>query len=260
MKKSIYLAASLPLFGAIFGMQVKASQPQLSAQIGASSFFNQWRLGIGLAVEYLNMEAKLKAVPDPGLEDIGTQQSQTGKHLQIAPCIEFGNTFANSYYLGLMVSWRYSGLKSDAKSLIEGAQYFQHQFKLNHYADILAKVGYKITPRAMLYGLIGPSITNWTHSSRQFKRDQDIAAEFKMNKTSVGLCLGVGVECYVHKNYVFSIDYTHHLHSPVSKSHSMSYDTQDVLFAVETHSGDLKKKIDLSYGTIAIRFTTFFSL
>lgn len=259
MKKTIYPVSSALLSWVSFCMQITAAQHQLPPQTGTSFLVNQWRVGFGLAVEYLNTEAKLKLHPDENLEFVGSQQSQTGKHFQVAPCLEFGNTFGNSYYLGLMVSWRYVGLKSEAKSVIVPIQFFQHEFKLKHYTDILMKAGYQMSPRTMVYGLIGPSITNWTHSSTQFEDNQTAVDRFKINKTSIGLCLGVGVECYVNKDYTLSIDYTHHLHSPVSKSRSMRYEIQNPLGGLDPHSGELNKKIDLSYSTIAIRFTKFFS-
>jgi opacity protein-like surface antigen len=265
MKKSSCFTYYFLLAWSTLVVNVMAAQPQLSSQAAPSSFSNQWRVGFGLAVEYLNVEAKLKLQPDRGLEDpfagqnIGNQQSQTGKHFQIAPCLELGNTFGNNYYLGLIASWRHSGLKSGASSAIISLQHFEHEFKLNYYANILIKAGYKVSPKIMVYGLIGPSIANWTHNSNQLEDNQNIVDKFKINKTSVGLGLGVGVEFYAQKDYAFSIDYTHHLHSSVSKSHSMSYLVQ-VVGGQNLNSGELKKKIDLSYGTIAIRFTKFFSL
>ena len=64
---------------------------------------------------------------------IESKQSQTGKHLQVSPSIEFGKKIANNFYLGALLSWRYSGLKSSASQPIINFHHFNHQLTINNY-------------------------------------------------------------------------------------------------------------------------------
>jgi opacity protein-like surface antigen len=256
MKKVISLTACFLLPCSILCLSTVANQPQ-------SPPLNKIRIGLGFAGEYLSMEAQLRLEPSSGLLDIGTKQSQTGKRLQIAPFFEFGKAFKNNYYLGLFVSWHYSGLKSNEKSTIESVQYFQHEFTLKHSTDIFLKAGYQLPSQAMLYGLIGPSLTAWTHTSTHFKNNQAVVNKFETRKTAPGFGLGVGIEYFVHKNYALSLDYVHHFHKSVSKNQYMSYETSEFdpvsgNFISIYYQGNLNRRIDLSYATIALRFTAFF--
>jgi len=264
MKKALYLAFLLLISSITSGTSIKANPSQESSKQLPSYLSNQWRLGLGLAAEYLNMDAKVKIRPDPGmglLGNIASDQSQTGKHFQVAPCIEIGKTFSKDYYLGLLLSWRYSGLKSSSRSPIFQSFYFQNELSLTHYTDALIKAGYQFTPRSMIYGLIGPTLTQWRHTSNQMS-DNTLINKLQTNKTDVGLGFGIGFEYLFKKDYAFSIDFVHHLHRPASKNYFLSYSAPINAFPliIGNFAGDVNKKIDLSFSTIAARFTTFFSL
>ena len=126
-----------------------------------ADFFNSSRIGLGVAIEYLSMDAKVKLRPERGsgnLGNIDSEQSQTGKHFQIAPSIEMGGNISKDYYLGLLLSWRYSGSKSSSRSPIFQSFYFHHELTINHYTDLFIKAGYNFTPCSMLYGLVGPTL------------------------------------------------------------------------------------------------------
>jgi opacity protein-like surface antigen len=262
MKKVISLTACLLLSCPTLCVPTTANQPK-------SPLPNQTRIGFGFAGEYLSMEAQLRLEPSlgltrnnmVGLNDISTKQSQTGKRLQIAPFVEFGKAFKNTYYLGLFVSWHYSGLKSSEKSTIEGIQYFQHEFTLKYSTDIFFKAGYQLPSQTMIYGVIGPSLTTWAHTSAQFENNQDPVPvnKFQTRKTALGLGLGIGIEYFIRQNYALSLDYIHHFHKSASKNQSMSYQVAlPYPMLPANYSGDLNRKIDLSYATIALRFTAFF--
>ncbi|MBX9805771.1 MAG: porin family protein [Alphaproteobacteria bacterium] len=260
MKKRLSSALSLFLLIATIVMPIDASQSQQIPKRTSDSLLNQYRLGVGLGVEYVNASANLKIVPTGTLENIGANQSQVGKNLQVAPCLEVGTTLAQDFYLGLIASWRYSGAKNTSRAPITPMYYFLNEFKLNSYIDVLLKPGYKVTPRSMVYGLIGPSFATWSHTTTLVGTGN---SPFKMHGRSLGLGLGVGFEYLFKENYALSFDYTYHFHRSTSRSQYVSYLVNyggGLVPLAVPHSGDLKKSVSPSYGTIAVRFTMFFNL
>ena len=260
MKKAIYSALSLVILWENYCMAAPVPASAGPSQVTSSSYFNEARIGFGLAGEYINAEANLKMEPAVTLENIGSNQSQVAKKLQLAPCFEFGKIIGNNYYVGILFSWRYSGAKNTSRSPIKRFDYFSHEFKINHYTDIMIKPGFRITNRSMVYGLIGPSIANWTHTSNQFGENNAVVDRFETKKTSIGLGIGLGFEYLFEKNYALSFDYTHHFHKSESSNRFMKYQDEDVLGLPFFARGNMKKKVQPSYGVLAARFTVFFNL
>lgn len=255
MKKVIYFFVSFLILSNNLSMPVAAGDSQASAH----SFFGQGRIGCGLAVEYLTLEAKQKDNYLPFGSNLHGDRMQTRKHIQIAPSIELGAIILNDYYLALFASWRHVGAKTKSRAPLKGLTHLYHEFKINHYVDILAKPGYKLTPKTMIYGLIGPSIANWTHTTDQFNRvtidDPEVLKDrFKISNTSTGLGLGLGLEYIVQDQYAFSIDYIYHLHKAVSKEKNMTL--MDNIGGPVARNGNVSKKVMPSYTTIAVRLTT----
>jgi len=249
------------LWGMGFCMSVFADQPPSQSLIPS-----EYRLGIGLAAEYMNTDARFKIIPDETrLGQIGSTQSQVSKRLQVAFCGELGATIADHYYLGLLVNWRYSGAQNTSSAPIRGARFFSHEFKVNHYTDIMLKPAYKMTPCFMLYGLLGTSFVNWRHTTNQLDTAQGVKSAFTINKTNLGIGLGVGCEYLFKKQYALSIDYTYHFFPSTSENKMMSYfDTTGARplhgFFGRNRTGNLVKKVQPSFGTIAVRFSMFFQL
>lgn len=257
MKTTTCLVASLSILWGTVNTAAIAGQPeQLSQSI--SSYFNQGRIGFGLAGEYIHSDTSLKTQPDHALGQIGSTQSQIGKKLQVSPFIELGVQIEKNYYLGLVLSWRYSGVKNISRVPIRQTSFFSHEFKINHYTDIMAKPGYKFTPCTMVYGLIGPTIANWNHTSNQLLEEK-VVNKFTINKTSVGLGLGLGFEHVFEEKFVFSVDYTHHFLKTESTKQLMNYQ-ELTAFGNRDRSGNLTKRVQPSYGVLAVRFTVFFNL
>lgn len=264
MKKIISLVSYLIIPWTISCLPTAADPSQKLAENIPFSLLNQWRLGFGLGVEYLSADAKVKFRPQGNnFDDFETDLSKTAKHFQVAPCIEIGKAISKDYYLGLLLSWRHTGAKSRSKSPLVQNFYFEHELVLRHYTDLLLKVGYQFTPRTMVYGLIGPSMTKWSHTSRLYYGSNTIN-KFLLSKNDIGIGFGFGMEYLFKKNYALSIDFVHHIQRPTSKNQFLSY-THTIgavggVLVNHTFSGDVNKKIDLSFSTIAVRFTTFFSL
>lgn len=267
MKKIIGLVSYLLIPSAIYCSPSMTSPYQQIGEESRSSLFKQWRLGLGLALEYINSDAKTKVRPLPGtgnLNNFETDQSQTVKHFQVSPYIEMGKLISKDYYLGFLLSWRHSGAKSRSRSPIRESFFFEHELTIRHYTDILLKVGYNLNPCTMVYGLVGPSLTKWTHTSRQITGNTTLN-KFLINKNDVGISAGIGFEYLFKKNYALSVDFIHHLHRPASKNQFISYNVPLAPlgapgFLPGNYEGIVNKKIDLSFSTIAVRFTTFFSL
>lgn len=242
--------------------EVKAihlQQPQIS------SIFPQWRVGIGMAVEYASVESNLKIMPIGSLGDISSAQSHVAKKIQVAPCIEIGSFLIDNYYIGLVTSWRRSGAKDSSRSPIRGTYHFSHELRINNYIDLLVKPGVRHAPNLMFYGLIGPSIANWSHTTHEFLVPghtgiESSIGQFKKNKRSIGLGIGLGFEYAFKEQYTISVDYTSHFHKSISDSHHMSYEEQYISHlgpGKRERSGLLARRIKPSYSTLALRFTVF---
>lgn len=256
MKKAICSAVSLFMIWANFCFAVIADPAQPVLQSSTSFLFNQTRIGLGFAAEYINYEATLKIQPLSGnLGTIQNNQSQIGRKFTAAPSIELGATIANNYYLGLLVSWHHVGIKDTSVSPFKGVDTLENESNLNQYIDILLKPGFKVTPRAMVYGLVGPSFADWSHTTNQYNGVHDLRSRFKIERKSIGLSFGLGFEYLFQKDFSISADYTHHLHRSVSKAQVVN-----TRYGGRDHSGNVLINSKPSYGTIAIRLTKFFSL
>lgn len=256
MKKSIYWVISLSILWGNPNIYAQAAEAKVVAQIPAQSFIDQWRIGFGIAGEYLYLEAKMKDDFSPFGKIFQSDRSQTKKKFQVAPSIEVGATFANDFYLGIFFSWRYSDAKTKSRAPLKNLTHFFHEFKMNYYFDILAKPGYKLTPNTMVYGLIGPSIARWSHITDQFQQ-QTMNDRFKITRTSVGFSFGGGLEHVIKENWALSIDYIYHIHKFTSKKQKMTFfdNTGEGLFP---RTGVVSKEIQPSYSTIGARVSYFF--
>lgn len=257
MKKAIYFLVSLGVVWGSYCMAATASSPQLPAPLSS----NQVRIGLGLAGEYINAGANLKVKPEnPSATNlpsaIASNQSHLGRAFQIAPCIEFGVIIAREYYLGLHASWRVVNISNKSVTPIRGSQFFSHEFKTDQYIDVLFKPGYKLTPCAMIYGLVGPTSAKWSHITDEInERGNRLIDRFRTDRKSVGIGLGLGFEYLFKEKYAFSFDYTHHFHRSVSQTQNIT-----ILDGGAPRSGNINKKVHPSYGTFAVRFTVFFNL
>lgn len=244
-----------------------AGQSQPSSSMFA---ITQGRIGLGVSGEYTAIDAGLKLDPPPTLGNIALTQSQTAKKFQIAPHIEFGITIADDYYLGFLASWQPSGLKNTSRSPIRGAHHFLHDLKLNDHIDLFLKPGYKLTPSTMIYGLIGPSLSRWSHMTEAFSYNSltgvtKSISQFKTDKNSTGLAAGLGFEYLLKNQFAFSIDYCYHFQQSISQKGYMSYLDPIPMLPPEPNIdrvryGDILKVVEPSYSVITIRFTAFLSL
>ena len=227
------------------------------------------RIGLGVAVEYANFDTSLKIRSPTELGNISSTQQQTCKRIQLAPSLEIGSTILDNYYLGFIVSWRYSRVSTTSLTPIRGAYHFAHEFKLRSYTDAFIKVGYKPLRQLMLYGVAGPSIANWSHTTQQISVNgaqvSKLINEFNMKKKTLGLGLGGGIEYLIKEKYALSFEYVFHTHRSQSANRTISYEDQAPITRASrsgrrTRSGSLTKIVQPSYSTFAIRLTYFFNL
>jgi opacity protein-like surface antigen len=226
MKKVItYIIALFLIPCAGLYMPTQGSQPIPTTTSSSPLILNNgqdWRVGFGLAAEYINFDAVLKLQASTELRDLENKISHAGKHIQGSPSIELGKALASDYYLGLLVSWRYAGAKNSATTAFATGQYFLHEFKLNYYTNLLLKAGYKFNQCTMAYGLFGPSLANWRHTSKQYYF-RTLRNKLEMSKATLGLGLGVGFEYLIRNNFALSIDYTYHFHKAASRRFDVSF-------------------------------------
>ena len=166
----------------------------------------------------------------------------------------------DDYYLGFLVNWRRTNASTASLTPLRGAYHFSHEFKLKSYTNAFIKFGYKPLRQVMLYGLVGPSVANWSHTTQQISVDlvtqvSQTISTFEMKEKTVGLGVGGGVEYLIQNKYALSFEYAFHAHRSKSASRRISY----VDFGNRTRSGDLVKIVQPSYSTFAIRLTYFFS-
>ena len=248
----MYSAVSLVSIWGNFCIVAMAS----SSQLPAPSLFNQTRVGFGLAGEYINGGANLKVEPTGRLPPaIASSQSHLGKGLQIAPCVELGATIASNYYLGLNINWRFSCIENKSKTPATFLYYFLNEFKINQYTSILLKTGYKFSPHTMIYGLVGPTVAKWSHTTDLFDANSVSLNRLRIDRKSLGIGIGLGFEYLFKEKYALSFDYTHHFHKAVSQAQNMTMRN-----IVGPRSGDLIIRVRPSYGVLAVRFTVFFNL
>lgn len=220
-----------------------------------------FRIGGGIGVGYLNSEAKLKndfRTISGSLSDL----KQTQKSFQIAPSLEIGMTCFDHYYLGIFASWNHIGAKTTSRIPLTGNYYLTHQFKMNSCMNILSKIGYKLTPKTMIYTLAGPSFLKWSHTTNQFytpRASLRLVDTFKMSKTSVGLSLGMGIEYFLGEQVALNVDYSHNFYGSKARSKTMSieefrpFPRPNVI-----RSGLVSKKVRPSYDSLALRLVYFF--
>ena len=122
----------------------------------------------------------------------------------------------------------------------------------------------------MFYGVVGPSIANWSHTTQQISVNgvtqvSSLINEFNMKKKTLGLGLGGGLEYLIRNKYALSFEYVFHTHRSQSANHTISYDDQAPVTRANrsgrrTRSGNPTKIVQPSYSTFAIRLTYFFTL
>jgi len=242
------------------GVNVFASTDSKSS----SNVSSNGRIGIGIAGEYANIDAHLKIRSTERLGNISSSQHQVCKKFQVAPSFELGTTIMKNYYLGFVASWRHSGASTSTSiTPIRGTNHFSHTFKLKSYTDAFIKLGYRATRRTMFYGLVGPSMANWSHTTEQISVNSTtkvsrLIDEFKMEKKTVGLGLGAGVEYLIKNKYAISFEYVFHAHRSKSVSRTISY--VDPGRPPRTRTDSLVKIVQPFYSTFSIRLSYFFSL
>jgi opacity protein-like surface antigen len=220
------------------------------------------RIGYGLGIGYLNAEAKLKddfRAVDGGLADF----KQTKKVVQLAPSLEVGLACFDNYYLGILANWNYIGAKTTSRASLVGNYYLTHQFKMKFSVNVLSKIGYKLSPCTMIYGLIGPSFLKWSHKTDQFYRPRfmnNLVDTFNISNTSSGLSLGLGIEYFMFDHVALNVDYSHNYYKSKSLSKTMSVIVyQRFPLPNTTQSGIVSKQVKPSYDSIMIRLLLFSS-
>ncbi|OJX10516.1 MAG: hypothetical protein BGO77_02900 [Caedibacter sp. 37-49] len=219
---------------------------------------NDWRIGFGIGIEYLNVDAKLKSdLTKFGIIQFG-DQDQTQQKVQVSPAFELGKTSFNHYYTGINISWHYSNAKKESRTPFKFETYFKHKFRMSYYINILAKLGYRVTPKTMVYILGGPSIAKWSHKTHQM-RYQTLDDTFKIKKTSVGLGVGAGLEYFFCNGLALSVDYTHHFYKIVVAKNTMRFlDAKGTPPRPYPRSEIISKKVKPSSDAIVVRLSYFF--
>lgn len=217
----------------------------------------QWRLGIGLGGEYVNLEGNLTDDVSLSSNGFADDRKQTQKVIRIAPSLEGGLTFLSDYYFGLLAGWTYTDAQTKSREPFRTSIYFIQKFKMPWKAQLLVKMGYKVTPKTLVYGLIGPSIAKWSHMTQLFDSANPQTTSIKMSKKSVGLGLGFGLEYCFLQNIAFSIDYSHYFYKYTLNRQNFSF-IDHINGRDFSRTGLVSKKVRPSYDSIALRLTYFF--
>ena len=234
-----------------------------------------YRIGGGLAGEYASIDADVINRPDvvfPGDGDFSSNTHHSCRKFQMSPNAEFGAFLYDKYYLGFSLSKHYTHAQSSLRVPMTTLYYFKHKFRLESYVDAFLKFGYKPMSNLMFFGLVGPSFADWSHKTKVFYYDKGLdddlssTKNLKKSKTNVkttGLGFGGGMEYWVTKNATVSFQYALHLHP----TKNIRYDSEYTQLSLnDIGHGDLvdrnssvKKNVRLTYSTIGLRFSYFFS-
>ncbi len=219
---------------------------------------NDWRVGVGIGIEYFNVNAKVKDnLTNFGIIHFG-DRDETQNKVQVAPAFELGKTSFNHYYTGINVSWHYSNAKKESRTPFKYETHLRHKFIMSYYINILAKLGYRVTPKTMVYILGGPSIAKWSHETYQM-RFQNLDNTFKIKKTSVGVGVGGGLEYFFCNGLAVSVDYTHHFYKNVTAKNTMRFlDARGTPPRPYLRSGIISKKVKPSSDAVVVRLSYFF--
>jgi opacity protein-like surface antigen len=128
------------------------------------------------------------------------------------------------------------------------------------YTDAFIKFGYKPIRQVMFYGLVGPSIADWSHTTQQISVNGTTGVdkpinEFDMKEKTVGLGVGGGIEYLIKDKYAISFEYAFHKHRSKSVNRTMTYYKYPNYL-----QSTFIKTVQPSYSTFAIRLSYFFSL
>jgi opacity protein-like surface antigen len=230
-----------------------------------------YRVGVGIAGEYASIHAHLKNRPlddDNDLSDAFATDTHHACHkFQISPGFELGVFAAKRYYLGFVLNKHYTSASSAMKTSVGNNFSFDHELKLKSYVNLFLKFGYKIIPNMMCYGLVGPSFANWSHNSKTYLHDavkntKKVYALSEMNSKTTGFGVGGGVEYSINDKYSVSLDYTLSMHRAKNLSYKSFYNEPVSLFGAvgyDATPADVQKSVRLTYSTIGVRLSYFFS-
>ena len=146
---------------------------------------------------------------------------------------------------------------------------FEHKFNLKSYIDAFVKIGYKPMSNLMFFGLIGPSLANWSHKTRlyYYNKSPSVNSTKDINNAeshikTTGLGFGGGIEYWATKNATVSFQYAMHIHRTKNIHYDSKYDLLEITSGgIEpvNRNTDVQKSVRLTYSTIGLRFSYFFS-
>jgi opacity protein-like surface antigen len=232
-----------------------------------------YRLGIGLAGEYSSINVDVKnrpAAADPLDGDFSSHAHQSCRKFQLSPGIELGAFLHDTYYFGFTLTKSFVNAQSSINVPMTTFFHFEHSFKLKNYINAFLKCGYKPTQHIMFFGLIGPSYATWSDNTKDVYAYQDshnttriVGDTTDVSLKSRGIGLGGGVEYWATKDVTVSLQYGIHLHKAKNIHYNYSYAQlgfgDDGLPNYQTRNGSGQKKVRLSYSTITLRLSYFFS-
>lgn len=227
-----------------------------SASVAMPESQSGFRVGVGLAGEYMSVSSNMKRKFVNLGEGYFGNSSDSGKKAQISPSFEIGYLFSERFYLGLFTSWRHSDTTYKSRSPLKQQGYLEDEFTLSNYTNILLKLGYKINQYTMVYGGIGPSYAKWNHTTTQYFRG-NVFDTLKLQKKSWGVAFSMGIEMPLAEQATFSVDYTHAIYRTKKYAKSMTI-MENHGMGYMPRKGTYEKSIQPSHGTLALRVTYFF--
>lgn len=247
------------------------------AQSSASEFkkSKSYRIGFGLGAEYASIYGHIKNKPlnidddyDDANKNFNLDAHHTSRKLQISPGFEFGAHIAQGYYFGAVLSQHFTRVSNSVNLSIGNNFNVEHQLKLKSYTNLFLKFGCQFVSKVMLYGVVGPSLANWEHVSTTsyYKTDTKKSTAYavsKMNQKTVGVGVGAGIEYSINDKYALNFEYTLSMHKAKHLRYQSTYnqgDAPDGILVYDAKFADVQKSVRLSYSTIGLRFSYFFSL
>src|SRR5260221_11376316 len=106
----------------------------------------------------------------------------------------------------------------------------------------------------MFYGVVGPSIGKWSHTTDLFLNSDGLQDRFKIKDTGIGIAFGGGIEYLAHDKCSISLDFTQHFLKHKSKSKDMTILFRDrATGLLMPRSGTVTKNVKPSFSVVAVR-------
>lgn len=183
------------------------------------SVFNGFYLGAGLSAnDYINKSSQRVYIDNIPLGAGGTS-TNGGLAAGIGLDAGYGHVFQNQFYLGGELAYRYSPARVGQINAENPDDIDSGGFTVAHTGLFAARIGYLFTPRVLLYGLMGVSVSE---TAFHFSNIGQNSAKTDYSHTDVGATPGLGLSFALNDNLSLDARYTYTFYRSEDKTLNVS--------------------------------------